>query len=163
MTDRILFVCLGNICRSPLAEGVLRRRAEEAGLDLFVDSAGIGDWHVGDPPDARAMVAARKHGFEISAQRARQFSSEDFSRFCYILVMDHDNMTEVEARRLPDDEAKVDMLTKFGSGTQGEDIADPYYSGKFDPVIAKIEDCVAGLIAYLKDEQDRSASDANTL
>lgn len=162
MVDRVLFVCLGNICRSPLAEGILRRRASEAGLDLFIDSAGTGNYHIGDPPDARAMVAAREHGFEISALRARKIRTHDFSAFEMILVADRQNLAEVMRIAPEGENTIVEMMTKFSSDPArvNSDVPDPYYSGQFDPVIALLEDCIAGLIAHLKEEQDRSAADA---
>ena len=97
---RILFVCLGNICRSPMAEGVFRRVAEEEGLiDRFeIDSAGLGDWHIGQAPDHRAQKAARSRGVDISSQSARQVMYEDFDRFDLVLAMDGSNLAELKAR-----------------------------------------------------------------
>ena len=100
MVTRILFVCLGNICRSPMAEGVFRRVAEEEGLiDRFeIDSAGLGDWHIGQAPDHRAQKAARSRGVDISSQSARQVVYEDFERFDLVLAMDGSNLAELKAR-----------------------------------------------------------------
>lgn len=163
MTHRILFVCLGNICRSPLAEGVLRRQMQGAGLDLVVDSAATGGWHEGQGPDARAVVAAREHGFDISAIRARRIRSEDFNDFDLILTMDSENLADVLRRAPADCAARIEMLTSFVADLPNKDIPDPYYTGRFDPVIAVIGKSIEGLLTYLKAEQDRSASDVNTL
>lgn len=159
---RVLFVCLGNICRSPLAEGIFRRRAEEIGLVAEADSAGTGAWHASRSPDARAIVAAREHGVEISNLKARTFRAPDFDEFDLILVADSETLSAVMSMEHAPNDAQVDMLTKYSSQADmiNRDIPDPYYSGQFDPVIAIIEDCVAGLVGYLKDEQDRSAADA---
>ncbi len=163
MAQRVLFVCLGNICRSPLAEGVLRRHMQDAGLDLTVDSAATGGWHEGNPPDARAIVAAREHGFDISKTVARRVRSEDYTDFDLILAMDDDNLSELLRRAPSQCSARIDKLTSFCADGVRRDIPDPYYTGKFDPVIAQIEQAVVGLLPYLKAEQDRSADDANTL
>lgn len=163
--ERVLIVCLGNICRSPLAEGIVRRRAEEAGLSISVDSAGTGSWHVGDAPDARAIVAGREHGIEISALRARKFTAHDFTNFDLILTADREVLANVMRLERGASRAQVDMLTKFASKEAliNSDIPDPYYTGHFDPVIALIEDCTKGLLDYLKEAQDRSAADAKSL
>ena len=123
----ILCVCLGNICRSPLAEAALREAATQTGLDLTVDSAGTGAWHVGDPPDARAQAVARRHGIDISGARARQVVAEDFARFTHILALDRDNF-RVLARMAPAGAtAELAMLMDAVPGREGTDVADPYY------------------------------------
>ncbi|MEM7471288.1 MAG: low molecular weight protein-tyrosine-phosphatase [Pseudomonadota bacterium] len=144
--DRILVVCLGNICRSPLAEAILRKRAQELGLPLYVDSAGTGGWHSGDPPDPRAIVAARVHGLDIEEQRARKLRREDFTKFDRILVMDEQNLVDVIARRPTDVQTPVNLITDYRKQPGPRDIPDPYYSSKFEPVIAMLEDCVEGLL-----------------
>jgi protein-tyrosine phosphatase len=129
---RILFVCLGNICRSPLAEGVFRHLAREAGvLDRFeIDSAGTGDWHVGEPPDSRAAAVARKHGIELSG-RARQVTREDLRNFDHVLAMDRDNLEEL--RRMAERAgatAKIRLLREHDPEAEGaSDVPDPYYGG----------------------------------
>ena len=114
-THRILFVCLGNICRSPMAEGVFRRVAEEEGLiDRFeIDSAGLGDWHIGQAPDHRAQKAARSRGVDISDQSARQVVDEDFDRFDLLLVMDRSNYAELKARAPHEARAKIRTFLDF--------------------------------------------------
>jgi protein-tyrosine phosphatase len=93
----VLFVCLGNICRSPLAEAAFRKTAEQSGLDVHVDSAGTGDWHVGHPPDARAQAVALRNGIDISHYRGRQVGGSDFARFTHIIALDHSNLRDLKA------------------------------------------------------------------
>jgi protein-tyrosine phosphatase len=127
---RVLFVCLGNICRSPLAEGVLRALAEQKGLALAleIDSAGTGAWHIGDPPDRRSIQAARRHGIDISTLRGRQVAAADFSDFDLILGMDENNVRTLK-RLAPDGMAqKVHLFLDYASGGQ-RDVPDPYYEG----------------------------------
>jgi protein-tyrosine phosphatase len=123
----VLFVCLGNICRSPLAEGAFRAEAERLGLEVEVDSAGTGDWHRGEPPDRRAIAAASRQGVDISVLRARQVTAEDFRRFTHILALDHDNLRNLRAMRPADGTAKVGLLLDHASGFEGKAVADPYY------------------------------------
>ena len=124
---RILMVCLGNICRSPLAEGILKEKARTAGLDWHVDSAGTGGWHSGEPPDRRSIAVARKYGIDISPQRARQVRPADFRRFDLILAMDRANLHDLQ--RLapsPEDAARVRLILELAHGTPAE-VPDPYY------------------------------------
>jgi len=128
-------VCLGNICRSPLAEGVMQHLVDEQGLDWKIDSAGTGGWHVGEGPDRRAVRTARKHGIDISKQVCRQFSSRDFDNFDHIYVMDKFNRLDVLAMASDEQtEAKVKLLL----GTR--EVPDPYYDeDMFEPVFELIE------------------------
>jgi protein-tyrosine phosphatase len=123
----VLFVCLGNICRSPLAEGALRAAAARAGIDVTVDSAGTGGWHAGEPPDRRAQAAALRHGTDISGQRARQVRAEDFRRFDYVLALDRQNLSDLAAIAPPDATARVSLLMDLVPGRTGSSVADPYY------------------------------------
>src|SRR6516162_9535135 len=109
----VLFVCLGNICRSPLAEAAFRREAARAGIEADVDSAGTGDWHVGSPPDRRAQAEARRHGLDISAYRARQVSAEDFRRYTHILALDARNLDDLAAITPPDATARLSLLLDY--------------------------------------------------
>jgi protein-tyrosine phosphatase len=124
----VLMVCLGNICRSPLAEAALRHVAERDGLQLTVDSAGTGDWHIGHPPDSRAQAVARRlGGIDISGLRARQFGIDDFYRFDHILAMDEANLRDLLAMQPVDSAAKLSLLLDYLPGQEGKAVADPYY------------------------------------
>ncbi|MDX3912030.1 MAG: low molecular weight protein-tyrosine-phosphatase [Pseudosphingobacterium sp.] len=127
---KILVVCLGNICRSPLAHGILAHLAKEKGLDWEIDSAGTGDWHVGECPDKRSIAIAKKYGVDISGQRARQFNRIDFEYYDKILVMDRNNLRDVLAMaHSPADRAKVSLFL------ENDIVQDPYYDNNlFDPV-----------------------------
>lgn len=129
MAVSILFVCLGNICRSPLAEAALREEAKSLGLELEVDSAGTGDWHIGLPPDRRATAAAMRNGVDISELRARQVTSEDFHRFDHIVALDAQNLADLKAMQPPNGKARLSLLLDHVEGREGEAVADPYYGG----------------------------------
>ncbi len=127
---RVLFVCLGNICRSPLAEGAFRRAAAEAGLEVEADSAGTGHWHIGKPPDARAQAVALANGVDISGLRARQIDHDDYRRFTHIFALDHDNLETIRARAPFSATAETGLLLDMVAGREGEAVADPYYGGE---------------------------------
>jgi protein-tyrosine phosphatase len=150
---RILFVCLGNICRSPMAEGVFRRVVEEEGLkDRFeIDSAGLGDWHIGQAPDHRAQKAANSRGIDISGQSARQVVDEDFDRFDLLLVMDRSNFAELKARAPADARAKIRPFLDFAPHAGTKDVPDPFFGGAegFDHALDLIEAAAHGLLASL--------------
>jgi protein-tyrosine phosphatase len=139
---RILFVCMGNICRSPTAEGVMRRLVEDAGLDIEVDSAGTGGWHAGEPPDERATLAARRRGVTLEGA-ARQIRPADFRRFDLLVAMDRRNLREL-LDLAPDDEAaaKVRLLVA------DTDVPDPYYGGDrgFETVLDMVESACRELL-----------------
>lgn len=123
----ILFVCLGNICRSPLAEGALRVEAARLKLDLIVDSAGTGNWHAGEPPDARAVAVAARHGVDISGLRARQVRRADFRRFTHVIALDHDNLADLRRLAPPDAAAELSLLLDHVHGREGQAVADPWF------------------------------------
>lgn len=123
----VLFVCMGNICRSPLAEGAFRAEAERQGLEVAVDSAGTGDWHKGDPPDPRAIAVARRYGVDIGGLKARQVKPEDFRTFTHIYALDHDNLSGLMRVAPPDSSAEVGLLMDLVEGHRGRAVADPYY------------------------------------
>lgn len=123
----VLFVCLGNICRSPLAEAAFRAEAEHAGLDIEVDSAGTGDWHLGYPPDHRAQAVARRHGIDISGYRARRVNLTDFARFDHIVALDTNNRDALLAMRPKGSKSAVSLLLDHVPGCEGRAVADPYY------------------------------------
>lgn len=126
----VLLVCLGNICRSPLAEAALREEAARIGLDLHVDSAGTGDWHIGHPPDRRATAVAMKNGIDISHLRARQVTPEDFHRFDHIIALDSQNLADLEAMRPDGSKARLSLFLNHIEGREGQAVADPYYGGE---------------------------------
>jgi len=132
----ILMVCLGNICRSPLAEGILRKIIEEKNLDWKVDSAGTGDWHIGHSPDHRSVSIASKNGLDISALKGRQFSHSDFSAFDYILVMDSENYSNVvKLAQTETEKSKVELLLNYVEQGKNESVPDPYWDDtQFSPL-----------------------------
>lgn len=127
MSASVLFVCLGNICRSPLAEAAFRREAERLGLAVRIDSAGTGDWHVGRPPDPRAVAVAAKNGVDVSGLSARQVSPADFYEFGHIIALDAQNLADLRAMQPVDGTAELSLLLDHVDGRQGEPVADPYY------------------------------------
>ena len=130
MTFRILFVCLGNICRSPLAEVALRDEAERRGLSIDVDSAGTGDWHIGDPPDPRTIEAAQRHGSDASSLRARQVRGSDFRDFDWVVAMDRQNLTDLQTLAPDDGQATLLLALDLVDGREGESVQDPYQFGE---------------------------------
>ena len=128
----VLFVCLGNICRSPLAEAALKAEAARIGLDVEVDSAGIGSWHAGEPPDPRARATAKRHGLDISDYRARKITRADFQRFDTIVALDHEVLDALKRMRPANSTAEVSMLLDHVKGREGEEVADPYYGNEAD-------------------------------
>ncbi|MCL4108823.1 UNVERIFIED_CONTAM: hypothetical protein GTU68_049164 [Idotea baltica] len=141
---RVLTVCLGNICRSPAAEAVLRKLAP----DWQIDSAGTSDWHIGDPPYGPMQQAGAARGYDLSPLRARQFDQNDFDRFDLILVMDADNLAKVERLRPSGSQTPVTLLTDYAAGPE-DHVPDPYYTRDFDGALDLIEDCAARLIDQL--------------
>src|SRR6218665_3120924 len=122
-TLSILFVCLGNICRSPLAEAAFRDAAERAGLAVATDSAGTGDWHIGSPPDRRAVAEAARHGIDISGYRGRQVTPDDFHRFDHILALDLRNLADLGATAPADATARLSLLLDHVEGMAGQAVA----------------------------------------
>ncbi|KAB0508623.1 low molecular weight protein-tyrosine-phosphatase [Pseudomonas lini] len=150
---RVLFVCLGNICRSPTAEGVLRHKLREAGLadQVEVASAGTGDWHVGKPPDKRSQAAAKLRGYDLSAQRAQQVSRADFATYDLILAMDNSNLRHLKALQPAKGKAELDLfLRRFQS--EIDEVPDPYHDSDqgFEQVLDLIERASDLLVIELK-------------
>ncbi|MEL6875721.1 MAG: low molecular weight protein-tyrosine-phosphatase [Pseudomonadota bacterium] len=127
MTVSVLFVCLGNICRSPLAEAALRDAGARSGVAMIVDSAGTADWHAGRPPDDRAVAAAARNGVEAGHLRARQVRTTDFRDFDHIIALDGQNLSDLQAIQPKDASAELTLLLDHVEGRAGEDVADPYY------------------------------------
>ncbi|MEE8392717.1 MAG: low molecular weight protein-tyrosine-phosphatase [Rhodospirillales bacterium] len=147
---RVLFVCLGNICRSPTAEGVFRSLVESEGLSgrIEADSAGTGAYHVGSPPDGRSQAAALRRGVDLSRQRARKANAGDFKKFDYVLAMDRDNLSDL-ARICPKgEEGRLKLFLGFAPGLGRSDVPDPYYGGPhgFEAVLDLIATASKGLL-----------------
>lgn len=151
-TPSILFVCLGNICRSPLAEAALRREAEAAGLDLMVDSAGTGSWHVGKGPDPRSCAEAMRNGIDIRAYRARQVKPQDFHDFDRIIALDAANLADLERIAPTGARARRSLLLDEIPSLSGQDVADPYYGGPegFEDTWRQVSEAARHLVAGLR-------------
>ncbi|MGB3807510.1 MAG: low molecular weight protein-tyrosine-phosphatase [Erythrobacter sp.] len=153
-TPSVLFVCLGNICRSPMAEGAFRAAAEKAGLDVRVDSVGTADYHIGAPPDPRAIAAARSHGVDISGLEGRQLAASDFREFTHIFALDLANLEGIRSREPRHSTAQVAMLLDAVPGQRGEAIIDPYHGDDagFEACWQSIDEAVEALVArFAKD------------
>lgn len=157
---RVVFVCLGNICRSPLAEGAFTAHVERAGLSarFEIDSAGTGHWHVGERPDPRSVQIAAKMGVDITAQRGRQFTAGDFDRFDYVRAMDRSNLRNLEKlARGPEHRAKLAlMLDELGVAERGPaEVPDPYYGGRdgFRHVWDLVDRATAALLERIRRER----------
>ena len=151
---RVLFVCMGNICRSPTAEAVFRCAIEQAGLKAMIDcdSAGTHNYHVGEPPDERARQTAERRGYDMRALRARQVSVDDFDHFDYIFAMDHANLTLLKEACPPQHLHKLALYCDYAGQQRGGDVPDPYFGGSrgFERVLDLVEEVTAQLIAHLK-------------
>jgi len=160
MKKRVLFVCLGNICRSPAAEGVFLKMVNDAGLgdQIHVDSAGTGGWHVGEGPDSRMILHAKERGYDLTQLEARQFSAADFEKFDYILTMDNSNFRNVINLDVKKQHhSKVKPLTKFCRIHSIAEVPDPYYDREegFRHVLDLIEDACTELLAHIQQELKR--------
>ncbi|MEC9406752.1 MAG: low molecular weight protein-tyrosine-phosphatase [Pseudomonadota bacterium] len=148
----VLFVCLGNICRSPLAEAAFRLECQRLGLALQVDSAGTGDWHVGKPPDPRAQAVAARNGVDISGYRARQVCDTDYQRYTHIVALDKDNLADLHAIAPPAVSAELSLLLDHVAGRQGDSVADPYFGDDegFDVTWADVTAGAQALAKHLR-------------
>ena len=148
----VLFVCLGNICRSPTAEGIFRDLVKREGLadQVAIDSAGTAAYHIGSPPDSRAQIEAKRRGIDISGLRGRQAHPGDFEQFDYVLAMDSENHRNLMAICPLDSETKLHMCLDFAPNVDRRDVPDPYYDGGFDSVYDMLEDAAQGLLADIR-------------
>lgn len=151
---RVLFVCTGNICRSPTADGVMRQLVRKAGLQerVDIDSAGTDDYHVSEAPDRRAQQHARKRGYDLSFLRARQVNRQDFSQFDLVLAMDHGHLKKLERQCPPELRDRLKMFLDFAPGHEGADVPDPYYGGGegFENVLDLVEAGCDGLVKHIE-------------
>ena len=151
MQVKVLMVCLGNICRSPLAEGILQAKLPRE--HFLVDSAGTGNWHAGELPDPRSIEVAKKYGIDLTTQRARQFKKSDFSTFDHIFVMDRSNYNNViQLAQTAEDKAKVHLLLEVIDAAQKTEVPDPYYGGPdgFEHVFQLIDEACSLIAKKLK-------------
>jgi protein-tyrosine phosphatase len=158
MVARVLFVCMGNICRSPTAEGVFRHLVEEQGLagKIIIDSAGTHDYHIGDAPDARSQAAAARRGYDLSRLRARQVVRDDFSRFDYVLAMDQANLGLLQQQCPENYRNRLKLFLEFADDGALREVPDPYYGGAqgFEQVLDLVENAGRGLLrAIIKNNQ----------
>lgn len=151
---RVLFVCMGNICRSPMAEAIFRHLVEQAGLsDRFeIDSAGTGGWHVGEPPHSGTQRVLARHNISTAGMRARQVRSADIDQFDYILVMDRENLADL-GRFHPRARERAKLLLSFAPELEVDEVPDPYYNGRFDEVYQLIETACRNLLAYIRERE----------
>ncbi|MDA8420014.1 MAG: low molecular weight phosphotyrosine protein phosphatase [Pseudomonadota bacterium] len=154
---RVLFVCLGNICRSPTAEGVFRAVVRAQGLEQVIetDSAGTHSYHVGDAPDARAQAAAARRGIDLSGLRGRQATRRDIESFDFILAMDRENLRHLRALSPPGMEGKIRLFLDFAPSRPEREVPDPYFGGDggFDRVLDMVEEAATGLLEHIRRER----------
>ena len=153
---KVLFVCLGNICRSPTADGIFRQLIVDANLQhrVLVDSAGTGGWHIGKAPDARTIAAARKRNYDLSVLRARQVSAADFLEFDFILAMDKTNLMDLQRMKPSTYKGHLGLFLAFGEQDKYHEVPDPYYAEgeAFELVLDLVEDAARGLLNHIRKE-----------
>lgn len=152
----VVFVCMGNICRSPTAEAVFRHYVESAGLSrhILIDSAGTHDFHIGDPPDSRAQRAAQQRGYDLSKLRGRQVGEDDFRRFDYVLAMDRANLAILQRITPPDSDTRARLFLEYSRHHTEREVPDPYYGGAggFEHVLDMVEDAAQGLLEEIRQQ-----------
>ena len=152
----VLFVCMGNICRSPTAEAVFRHYVENAGLSeyILIDSAGTHDYHVGDPPDSRAQSSAQQRGYDMSKLRGRQVEAGDSRRFDYVLAMDRANLAILQRITPPDSTTQPRLFLEYARHHQEREVPDPYFGGMdgFEQVLDMVEDAAQGLLEDIRQQ-----------
>ena len=158
---RILFVCMGNICRSPAAEGLFRAKVDSAGLNhsIIIDSAGTHGYHEGEPPDARSIQAASKRGIDISGQRSRPVIPSDFLDYDLIIAMDNENVATLNAHCPKNERKKIRRLLDYATKTTVREVPDPYYGGVdgFDKMMDLLDDGLDGLLTDIRNQLERAA------
>ncbi|MBJ6611372.1 MAG: low molecular weight phosphotyrosine protein phosphatase [Candidatus Thiothrix moscowensis] len=151
---KVLFVCMGNICRSPTAQGVFEQLVHSQGLAerILIDSAGTHAYHVGNPPDTRSQAAARGRGLDLSTQRARQVQRDDFGSFDYILAMDRANLHDLHRQSTSEQRERIHLFMQFASRWDTDEVPDPYYGGNsgFERVLDMVEDAAVGLLEHIR-------------
>ncbi|MDQ2075610.1 low molecular weight protein-tyrosine-phosphatase [Marinimicrobium sp. ABcell2] len=156
MTINVMFVCLGNICRSPTAHGIFQHKVEQAGLadQIYIESSGTGGWHVGKAPDPRTLSAASRRGYDFSALRAQQVTEQDFQRFDYILAMDEVNLEDLRRMAPADFSGHLGLFLNFGNRRDYREVPDPYYGGGdgFNLVLDLVESAAEGLLDHLQQD-----------
>jgi protein-tyrosine phosphatase len=146
---KILMVCLGNICRSPLAEGILKNKIKQMELDWNVDSAGIGGWHAGDLPDRRSIAVAQKNNIDITDQRARKIKISDLDEFDWLLAMDKDNYNDILSyAKNESHRSKVAMIMNFVNPNSNTEVPDPYYDGRFELVYQMLDEACEAFLKH---------------
>ena len=155
MKVKVLFVCMGNICRSPTAEAVFRHYVENAGLSehIQIDSAGTHDYHIGEPPDARTQRAAQQRGYDMSALRGRQVEAADFDRFDYVLAMDQANLSILQ-RLAQQSGGEPRLFLEYAKHHKEREVPDPYFGGAdgFERVLDMVEDAAEGLLQHIREK-----------
>ena len=153
---KVLFVCMGNICRSPTAEAVFRHYVENAGLseNILIDSAGTHDYHIGEPPDLRTQRTAMQRGYDMSELRGRQVEAGDFHRFDYVLAMDRANLSNLQRIAPSDGDTQADLFLKYARHHGEREVPDPYYGGAdgFERVLDMVEDAAQGLLEKIRQQ-----------
>ena len=151
----VLFVCMGNICRSPTAQGVFQAMVDDQGLSdrILVDSAGTHSYHIGSPPDIRSQDTALSHGVDLTGLEARQFESDDFHNFDFLLAMDYSNLSIMSSMQTDGARARLDLMLDYSEKFKQSEVPDPYYGdGGFDLVFDMISDASAGLLRHIKQQ-----------
>lgn len=152
----VVFVCMGNICRSPTAEAVFRHYVEQEGLAQYIhiDSAGTHDYHIGDAPDARTQQSAKQRGYDMSMLRGRQVEAGDFKRFDYVLAMDDANLAILQRLRPRDAQSHLGLFLEFAERHTEREVPDPYYGGAdgFERVLDMVEDAAGGLLRHIRQQ-----------